>query len=100
MGEGENDDKNTQQLIKDIVAAERPDIAVVTGDSVSGYEWDNKTSPWTALLYKKVTDTLTEIGMPWAMTAGNHDTEGDLSREELSAFDRSHELSMTKPNAA
>lgn len=38
--------------------------------------------------------------MPWALTAGNHDTQADLTREEISELDRSYSLSYTKPNAA
>lgn len=34
------------------------------------------------------------------MTAGNHDSQGDITREEVSEVDRSYNLSLTKPNAA
>jgi hypothetical protein len=34
----------------------------------------------------------------WAVTAGNHDSQGDLTREQISDFDRSFDLSLTLPN--
>lgn len=33
------------------------------------------------------------------MTAGNHDSQGDLTREQISELDRSFNLSLTRPNA-
>lgn len=41
-----------------------------------------------------------DLGYHWALTEGNHDDEAELNREELSAFDQTYELSLTKPNAA
>lgn len=43
---------------------------------------------------------MTERGIYWATTAGNHDTEADLTRDEISAVDRSFEYSLTLPNQA
>lgn len=37
--------------------------------------------------------------MHWAFTAGNHDSQADLTREEISEVDRSYNLSVTLPNA-
>ena len=34
------------------------------------------------------------------MTLGNHDSEGDLNRDQISEVDRSYNLSLTQPNAA
>lgn len=41
-----------------------------------------------------------EHGTYWATTAGNHDSEADLTREEISELDRSFNLSLTLPNQA
>lgn len=43
---------------------------------------------------------MTERQIYWATTAGNHDTEADLTRDEISAVDRSFEFSLTLPNQA
>jgi len=73
---------------------------IVTGDVVSGYAWDDVTRPWAALQYKNFTDVLMRLNMRWATTAGNHDTEADLNREQISELDRSFPNSLTLPNMA
>jgi hypothetical protein len=40
-----------------------------------------------------------DFGMHWALTAGNHDTQADLNREQVSELDRTYNLSLTQPNA-
>jgi predicted MPP superfamily phosphohydrolase len=100
FGEDEPDDLDNMRLIGDILDQEKPDIAIITGDVVSGYAWDQKTKPWAATQYQNLTDTLTKYNTYWATTAGNHDSEADLTREEVSEFDRSFNLSLTQPNAA
>lgn len=37
--------------------------------------------------------------MFWALTLGNHDSQADLNRQEISELDRTYNLSLTKPNA-
>ena len=100
FGEDEPDDLANIRLIGDILAQEKPDIAIITGDVVSGYAWDQKTRPWAATQYQNLTDTLTKYNTYWATTAGNHDSEADLTREQVSEFDRSFNMSLTQPNAA
>ncbi len=49
FGEDEPDDLDNMRLISDILDQEQPDLAIITGDVVSGYAWDQKTRPWTAV---------------------------------------------------
>ena len=74
-------------------------MAIITGDVVSGYAWDGKTEDWFKTQYAKFTKPLIENNMYWAFTAGNHDTQADLTRSEVSEVDRSYNLSLTRPNA-
>jgi hypothetical protein len=99
FGEGFAKDQNNQRLISEILEQEQPDMAVVTGDVVSGYAWNYWTRPWAALQYANFTRVLMEHGTYWATTAGNHDTQADLNREQVSELDRSFNLSLTLPNA-
>jgi hypothetical protein len=68
-------------LIKNLIDWEDPDVIIVTGDVVSGYAWDEKTRPWASIQYAKMADAITSKGKYWATAAGNHDEEGDLTRE-------------------
>jgi len=40
------------------------------------------------------------MGYYWGTTAGNHDSEAELNRKQVSEFDRSYKMSLTKPNSA
>jgi hypothetical protein len=40
-------------------------------------------------------DVITAKGKYWATAAGNHDEEGDLTREQISELDRSFSNSLT-----
>ena len=54
---------------------------MITGDVVSGYAWDGYTKPWYAKQYANFAKAMYDKKMPWALTAGNHDTKADLTRE-------------------
>ena len=45
-GEDEADDAKTTAEMKDLIDWETPDMAILTGDMVSGYAWDGKTEGW------------------------------------------------------
>lgn len=98
FGEDEADDLDNQRLMGDILDQEQPDLVICSGDAVSGYAWDGKTKPWAALQYANFTKPMMKRGIYWATTAGNHDEEADLNREEISEVDRSFNLSLTLPN--
>ncbi|CDW88364.1 metallophosphoesterase [Stylonychia lemnae] len=99
FGESPEQDLGSQNVMRKVLELEKPDFAVVTGDVVSGYMWDGITDGWYAEQFKTFVKPLYEHNMNWALTAGNHDTQGDLNREQVSELDRTYNLSMTKPNA-
>ena len=37
-------------------------------------------------------------GLNWATTLGNHDSQADLTRQEVAAVDASYDLSLTSPS--
>ena len=45
-GEDGAKDANTTAEMKDLIDWEKPDMAILTGDMVSGYAWDGKTEGW------------------------------------------------------
>ncbi|KAG0376105.1 hypothetical protein BGX24_008275 [Mortierella sp. AD032] len=71
-------DINTSEMMERMLDAERPDLVVFTGDNVNGMTSNDAYS--TILKYSK---PVVERGIPWTINFGNHDEEGDLSREEM-----------------
>lgn len=86
--------------MKKLLELEKPDFVSVTGDCVSGYAWDGKTQGWYKEQYLQFVRAMIEANVSWALTAGNHDTQADLTREQISELDRTFNNSYTKPNAA
>lgn len=62
-------------LIKYILETEKPDLVVFTGDIVVGTP---VSAGWKAILAP-----VTEAGLPFAFTPGNHDDEHDLNRKQI-----------------
>jgi len=42
--------------MKKLIDWESPDIAILTGDMVSGYAWDGKTEGWYESIWNKWTE--------------------------------------------
>ncbi len=78
----DNNDKanciKTKESMMHVLLAEKPDIAIITGDVV----WrDDIKGGWTA-----IAKIFEEAKTPWAVTLGNHDSEEDITREEIFEF--------------
>ncbi|KAG0030767.1 purple acid phosphatase [Podila clonocystis] len=71
-------DINTLMLMERMLETERPDLVVFTGDNVDGLSSNDAYA--TMLKYSR---PVVERGIPWTIIFGNHDEEGDLSREEM-----------------
>lgn len=74
-------------MMEAILDREKPDAAVLTGDSVH--------SPARSLEgCRKVVAPVVARAIPWAPILGNHDHEGDASRDEIAACFESLPLSL------
>lgn len=76
-----NDDKKDKKPFKTITAmieATQPDLIMVTGDITS--EHDNLTA------IKKFGTFIEAFNIPWAFTYGNHDAEGEASKDEIDEY--------------
>ncbi len=78
------DDQHTRAVMEAVLDAERPDLVMLTGDFVSG--WDC-ADPAAAM--REVPVPMIARGPPWAAVFGNHDDEGSVSREGLLAVQQS-----------
>ncbi|KAL4452418.1 hypothetical protein ABPG75_008080 [Micractinium tetrahymenae] len=116
VGEGAAD-AHTVQLVRRVLAAERPGLAVLSGDMVSGFAFPagdvagrlgrlfdrgsstHLTASWYERQWRRLVAPLHAAGVPYAAILGNHDGEADLGRrgvtELASAVGGS--LSLTLP---
>ena len=70
---------STYRLIESLVATERPDLVILTGDNV----WMTSDA---MSLWKELTDVLEKTCVPYAFTFGNHDEETDLNNAQILEF--------------
>lgn len=95
---GYNEHENQQTaIVQDVILdAEKPDLVIITGDLVSGYEWNHRDYNWYKSLWEKLIAPMEKRGVRWAVALGNHDVEGDLDGTEITNIDREHNLSLTQ----
>jgi predicted MPP superfamily phosphohydrolase len=72
----------------------QPDMIVVTGDAVSGNDWDGKTPDFFKNLWYEFTGPYRNLQVPYAYAFGNHDTDADLKGPEIGALDQTHPQSL------
>lgn len=75
---GSDEDRKTQRLMAQILEKEQPDLAVVTGDVLSGRECRDPIWSWN-----EAVRPLEDAGVPWVAVFGNHDDEGIADRHQL-----------------
>lgn len=89
-------DINALQTMYDLIDRTRPDFIVVTGDfvfplGIESFSFNNYTPMMQFCSFMR------NIGIPWALTYGNHDTEfvASHSKEELDALFRQFRYQRT-----
>ncbi|KAF9975543.1 hypothetical protein BGZ73_000803 [Actinomortierella ambigua] len=87
-------DVDTLDMMERMLDVEKPDLVVFSGDNVDGL---TSSDAYSTIL--KYTRPVVDRKLPWAIIFGNHDEEGDLSREEMmqSAKDVPYSLSERGP---
>ncbi|PRP75339.1 hypothetical protein PROFUN_05650 [Planoprotostelium fungivorum] len=91
-------DENTTRVQNTVLDIERPDLVVLTGDSISGYVWphQNDTIGWARSTWNQMIQPMLSRDIPWAAVLGNHDDQGDASRVQLAELDASYNISLTQ----
>ena len=74
--------KETVEMLRQVLDAEKPDLVIFTGDIVTG-------KPYKAGLDMVVEPVVTRR-IPWALLFGNHDDEQDMTRGQLAGFIQSY----------
>lgn len=82
---GEPEDLLSRQCMETVLDLEQPDLVVFTGDLIYSGEADTgfKKCQDPVQAFKDVVSVAESRGIRWAFVFGNHDTEGDITREEL-----------------
>lgn len=95
FGEDATLDEKTAKLQDKLIGFIRPDLVVITGDSVGGWNW-NRRPNWYFPHWQNFTNVFSERKTPYAFTLGNHDPEADLSSKDIINLDQTHEYSVMK----
>ncbi|GHH97782.1 metallophosphoesterase family protein [Neobacillus kokaensis] len=88
---GDDKDLETNRLMETILQEEKPDLVVFTGDLIySPASADPKAALRGAL------EPVAKMDVPWAAVLGNHDSEGDVTKEELLSVMQEYPLCLTE----
>lgn len=75
------DDKKTASLMAEILDAEKPDLVVLTGDTIEGSKMTTDDDYTKAFF--ECTQPIVQRKIPWAAVFGNHDEEGPMNRQDM-----------------
>lgn len=81
--DGGDQDVKTRKTMELVIAEEKPDLIIVTGDVLAGRE-----CPDSQESFCQAVQPLEEAEIPWIVTWGNHDDEGTAIRDELHHLQR------------
>ncbi len=71
-------DLRTRALMERVLAAEKPDMIVLTGDIIESRRCRDPVKS-----FRDALSVAASSGIPWAAVFGNHDSEGNVTREQL-----------------
>lgn len=76
--------KDTFRLLEAVLKSADPDLVILTGDQLKGYEPLLRLSGRSGIekTIKRLMEPLEQSGVPYAVTFGNHDVQCGLSNEE------------------
>ncbi|KAG0598336.1 hypothetical protein M758_12G064700 [Ceratodon purpureus] len=83
-------DRNTTLFVQRLLAAEKPDLVVFTGDNID-FDASNATGSMDEA-FKPVIDAK----IPWAAVLGNHDHESNLPREDVMKYLTKMDYSLSR----
>ncbi|RKP44287.1 metallophosphoesterase [Cohnella endophytica] len=92
---GESADQRTKALMERVLAEERPDLIVFTGDVIESLHCRD---PYQS--FRDAVSLAESSGIPWAATFGNHDCEGEVTRKRLMEVQLEHSGSIAQAGPA
>ncbi|CAM4129268.1 metallophosphoesterase family protein [Lederbergia lenta] len=88
--DGNEADARTFKLISEIIQKEMPDLIAITGDLI----WSEADGAGQS--YRRVLDHISQWDIPFAIVYGNHDSEANITREELHEIQEGYQHSLSK----
>ena len=85
----------TLKLMENLIVVENPDLVILSGDVVSGDDWDHTTSGWFESVWSQAIQPMQKYQIPYAMILGNHDRQGYLTPEQIISNDMRYNTSLT-----
>ncbi|WP_239618527.1 metallophosphoesterase family protein [Cohnella mopanensis] len=82
---GEPADVRTKALMERVLAEERPDLIVFTGDVIESMRCQDPMQS-----YRDALSVAEKSGIPWAAVFGNHDCEMNVTKEQLLSVQLEH----------
>jgi predicted phosphodiesterase len=73
-----NSNLNVYEIMQGVIEIEKPDFVILTGDIIT------QSDPQEA--YQHLEELFSKTKVQWAMVFGNHDSQSNLSREDLAKF--------------
>ena len=90
-------DTKTLALLTTVLALEKPDLVILTGDIIAG---SDTPIPDSAKAWRMAVEPIERLGLPWAAVFGNHDDEGNLTRAELMQVQQGFAGCLSQPGPA
>lgn len=84
-------DKKTFQRMDEVISTESPDLIAITGDLIWSHDGDHPKKT-----YERVLDHVQKWEIPFAIVYGNHDSEANITREEIFALQAPYEHSLAE----
>ncbi len=98
FGHSVDEDQCIAELFQKHVRKQQPDLIVITGDLISGYDYKGAdlsaydegakpgyltTTKNSIDVWRAFCDVVESTGCPWTFVFGNHDDDGNTTKEEL-----------------
>ena len=96
---GNETDRQSRSAMEQVLDAEQPDFVMFTGDTI--YACKNKDGssscedPYRSL--REAVHAVEERKIPWALVFGNHDTEYEITREQLMTEVLAQTFNLSEP---
>ena len=93
-GKDNEANQKTTEVQEYLINLVKPDLVVITGDAVSGNDWQDKTQAFYKQKWEQFTGPYRKFNVPYAYTLGNHDTDADFTGEQIQQLEKSHPFSL------